>query len=84
VEHRIVSSGSPTLSLARLIVEIRADGMKSANITAEPIGGVSMTQKRNVRSGPNFYSAEIPSPRGAYIITVETTKLTKVYLDASF
>jgi hypothetical protein len=51
---------------------------------AAPINGVSTTMKRSVRKGLNFYAAEIPSPRGQYVITVVTAGPTEVNLSASF
>ena len=67
-----------------LAIQVRADGMRFANVAAVPVNGVSMTQKRNILTGKDFYSAEIPAPRGQYVITVTTDKLTNVHLDASF
>jgi hypothetical protein len=67
-----------------LSIQIQANGMRNADIVAAPVGGVSTTQKRNVRRGPDFYSAEIPSPHGQYIITVVTTGASDVNLSASF
>jgi hypothetical protein len=40
--------------------------------------------KRNVRLGSNFYSAEIPSPRGQYDIAVTTERAGDIKLDAAF
>ncbi len=51
---------------------------------AAPVNGVSMTNLRNVRKEPGFYSAEIPSPRGDYVISVTTVGTPDVKLSASF
>lgn len=84
--HVITITGSVAspITPGLLILQMQAPGIRDVNVMAEPVGGVSMTNLRNVRKAPGFYSAEIPSPRGQYIITVVTVGTSDVELDASF
>jgi hypothetical protein len=80
IRTEVVSPISPGL----LVLQIQAQDIKNVSVMPPPTGGVSTMNMRNVRKGPNFFSAEIPGPRGQYIITVITAHPTDVRLDASF
>jgi hypothetical protein len=67
-----------------LIIQIQANGLKAVSIMPPPTNGVSTMNKRNVRLGSNFYTAEIPSPRGQYDIAVTTERAGDIKLDAAF
>ena len=67
-----------------LIIQIQADGLKDVRILPPPVGGVSSINLRNVRRFANSYSAEIPSPRGEYDISVTTDRPSDIRLAASF
>jgi hypothetical protein len=67
-----------------LIVQIDAVGIQRVNIVPQAINGVSTIQLRNVRSGTNSYSAEIPAPRGQYDIVVQTSSAVPIVLKATF
>jgi hypothetical protein len=67
-----------------LALQIDADGIKMVSIAPPPINGVSMMQLRNVRREQNYYSAEIPAPRGQYVITVQTSSAVPITLNATF
>jgi hypothetical protein len=76
----VVSPISPGL----LMLQLQAQGIKNVSVMPPPTGGVSTMNMRNVRKGPDFFSAEIPSPHGFYIVTVVTEHPSDVRLDASF
>jgi hypothetical protein len=67
-----------------LAVQIDADGIQRVSIAPPAINGVSMMQLRNVRREQNYYSAEIPAPRGQYVITVQTSSAVPITLNATF
>ena len=80
----IIGAVASPIAPGLLSLQIHASGMRDANVMAAPVGGISMTNLRNVRKEPGLYSAEIPSPRGEYIITVVTAGMSDVKLSASF
>jgi hypothetical protein len=80
IKTQVVSPVAPGL----LAIQVQAEGLKSVAIMPPAVGGVSTMMKRNVRQGPNFYSAEIPSPRGEYDIGITTERPSGIRLDASF
>jgi len=67
-----------------LVINIAADGLLGVSITPPPVDGVSAMSLRNVRRSDNAYSAEIPSPRGQYDITVRTRSKADITLNAMF
>jgi hypothetical protein len=68
-----------------LLIQIRTEGLIKAVAIAPPlVEGISMITLRNVRRGPNYYYAEIPSPRGEYDITITTAQRSNISLAASF
>lgn len=80
IRTEVVSPISPGL----LVLQIHADGIKNVSVMPPPSGGVSMMSMRNVQKSDYAFSAEIPGPRGEYIVTVVTARPTDVKLDASF
>jgi hypothetical protein len=76
----VVSPITPGL----LALQIQAADLKNVQIMPPPVGGVSSMTMRNVRRGSNFYSTEIPSPRGEYNIVITTGMPTEIGLAASF
>jgi len=77
---KVVSPIAPGL----MVLQVRAQGIKNVSVLPPPVDGVAGINMRNVRRGPDSFSAEIPGPRGEYIVTVATAHPTEVNLDASF
>jgi hypothetical protein len=80
IRTEVVSPITPGL----LAIQIAAEEIQNVSIVAPPRDGVSVMQMRNVRSGPNSFSAEIPSPRGEYDISVKTRVPSPIRIDATF
>jgi hypothetical protein len=71
-------------SPGKLTVQVQADGLLGVDVFPPAVGGVITMEKRNVRKGPNFYSADIPSPGNQYEIIVRTKAKTPIGLGYSF
>ncbi len=84
--HTVTITGTVASPIAPglLFLQIQAAGMQDAKVMAAPVGRLSTANVRNVRTEPGFYSTEIPSPHGDYIITVVTAGTHDVKLNASF
>jgi hypothetical protein len=68
-----------------LAVQIAEKGIKDVQIMPEPVGGIAAgMMMRNYMIGPEFFSAEIPSPRGRYDITITTQTATNIQFAAGF
>jgi hypothetical protein len=67
-----------------LIIQIQASGLRNVKIAPPAVGGIAMMTLRNVVRSLNAYSAEIPSPKGEYDISVTTAGSSDVHLAASF
>lgn len=67
-----------------LAIQVVASGLRSVGIVPPAIGGVSTIMLRNKRTSPNSYYAEIPSPRGQYIISITTEHRTDIQIGAQF
>ena len=84
--HEITITGSVASPFmpGLLTLQIQAPGIRDVNVVSTPVGGISMTNLRNVRRAPGFYSVEIPSPQGRNIITVVTVGTSDIEVNASF
>src|SRR5262245_25897352 len=67
-----------------LAIQVNANGLQNAMIAPPAVGGISSIQLRNRYMNDTYFSAEIPSPRGRYIISITTVKPTEIKLSASF
>jgi hypothetical protein len=67
-----------------LVIEIQASNLRNVTILPPPTGGVSTMSLRNKIVTANSFHAEIPAPRGQYVITIATAKATDISLGASF
>jgi hypothetical protein len=55
-----------------LVLRIDAVGIQNVHIMPPPVNGFSAMNMRNVQRFPNWFSAEIPAPRGEYDIEIKT------------
>ena len=67
-----------------LMIKIEAQEILNVSIAPPPTNGFSSIVMRNVISGQNGFSAEIPSPRGNYDIVVTTRSAVPIRLSANF
>jgi hypothetical protein len=72
------------LTPAFLAIDLIADGILNANILPPSVNGVSTIMLRNKRISSTGYHAELTSPRGRYIVTVQTKGQTPVKLTYQF
>jgi hypothetical protein len=80
VETEVASPITPGL----MIIQVGAAGLQQVSIAPPPTNGVAMIQMRNIRRNDNSFSAEIPSPRGKYNISIQTKAQVPIRLNASF
>jgi hypothetical protein len=74
----------PFAPLGLLAIQVNANGLQNAMIAPPAVGGISSMQLRNRFMNDTYFTAEIPSPRGRYIISITTAKPTEIKLSASF
>jgi hypothetical protein len=77
IETEVVAPFAPPELLA---IQVNANGLQNAMITPPAVGEISSIQLRNRFMNDTYFSAEIPSPRGRYIISVTTAKPTGIKL----
>ncbi len=80
IDAEVASPITPGL----MILDIDAAGIQHVGIAPPPTDGFSVIEMRNVRRGENSFSAEIPSPRGKYMISVQTKTRVPISMNASF
>jgi hypothetical protein len=80
----IIGDVASPITPGLLVLQVTAQGLRSVSVMPAPVGGMSGGTLRNKRQMSNFFSVEVSSPRGQYIISVVTAAPTNVQLDASF